>query len=591
MLARRRAEAEAQSKGQRSLSAKAAPVLPPVGSPRSRASSGRSAHNEVAPASVPRNVRYGEVRPMSAATEKSVAAPNDDEMGTNEPPTHDYGGDSGVEGEAEAVPVAVAPRRLSKREKAEAERKARQEERQRALEARKAKRDAIHADRKAEKARREEQLKREREEQQAADAAGPASPTAEKRPSGLAPEPAPWQSGDVNSVMSVGGRVVIDDERHVQRLESQHDLLSDTRSHTSHVSARSMARSVDDYSRDPSQTEVDEGRDASSQFTEPDEYVPMSDSAETPPPPEAPGMNLAERKRLLKALRVQGGVRKRARADLRVGYKEVVAQEDRVLAHMDDGSRDEHDIRKQHEVLEEARSMLPIYEAKFSEADAKLRDALNDAVGLEEDVEFATAMAEFNERPPAAPALRDIPLPAKHTAKPPAEPRSSSQRQRKPKVSHPPPVITSQDEEAPAEAPQPQALPVDEIPVAGATSAAVPAEALGPDAAAPTNLQVSPCGVCGRKFATDRLARHQAVCKKAAVAAKKRKTFDTKKARVQGTEAAQFVGKTDDARYVYHSQFPVVGVWAHPCGLPIDTRQPRRRRQRGRPSRRPSAPR
>lgn len=48
-----------------------------------------------------------------------------------------------------------------------------------------------------------------------------------------------------------------------------------------------------------------------------------------------------------------------------------------------------------------------------------------------------------------------------------------------------------------------------------------------------------PCKKCGRKFASDRLQVHLNVC----VGEKKRKVFDMKKMRVQGTEAESFVNK------------------------------------------------
>ncbi|XP_059058296.1 zinc finger C2HC domain-containing protein 1C isoform X2 [Achroia grisella] len=49
------------------------------------------------------------------------------------------------------------------------------------------------------------------------------------------------------------------------------------------------------------------------------------------------------------------------------------------------------------------------------------------------------------------------------------------------------------------------------------------------------------CTVCGRRFAADRLAKHQEICKKAH--AKKRKPFDALKHRLAGTEAEPFINK------------------------------------------------
>ena len=45
------------------------------------------------------------------------------------------------------------------------------------------------------------------------------------------------------------------------------------------------------------------------------------------------------------------------------------------------------------------------------------------------------------------------------------------------------------------------------------------------------------CSYCGRKFASDRIAKHEDVCR---TASKKRKVFNAKAQRIRGTEAAQF---------------------------------------------------
>ncbi|EDV29867.1 uncharacterized protein TRIADDRAFT_17177, partial [Trichoplax adhaerens] len=49
------------------------------------------------------------------------------------------------------------------------------------------------------------------------------------------------------------------------------------------------------------------------------------------------------------------------------------------------------------------------------------------------------------------------------------------------------------------------------------------------------------CQICGRKFAADRLEKHQSICQKASN--KKRTVFDTSKHRIQGTENEQYVSK------------------------------------------------
>lgn len=52
-------------------------------------------------------------------------------------------------------------------------------------------------------------------------------------------------------------------------------------------------------------------------------------------------------------------------------------------------------------------------------------------------------------------------------------------------------------------------------------------------------VDVSPCSICGRKFASDRLAKHEKVCAKATNS--KRKVFDTTKHRNKGTDNEEYV--------------------------------------------------
>lgn len=52
-------------------------------------------------------------------------------------------------------------------------------------------------------------------------------------------------------------------------------------------------------------------------------------------------------------------------------------------------------------------------------------------------------------------------------------------------------------------------------------------------------VDVSPCSICGRKFAPDRLAKHEKVCAKTANS--KRKVFDTSKHRSLGTDYEKYV--------------------------------------------------
>lgn len=53
------------------------------------------------------------------------------------------------------------------------------------------------------------------------------------------------------------------------------------------------------------------------------------------------------------------------------------------------------------------------------------------------------------------------------------------------------------------------------------------------------SVDVSPCSICGRKFAVDRLAKHIKICAKSSKS--KRKVFDTRKHRSEGTEHEKYV--------------------------------------------------
>ena len=113
-------------------------------------------------------------------------------------------------------------------------------------------------------------------------------------------------------------------------------------------------------------------------------------------------------------------------------------------------------------------------------------------------------------------------------------------------------VAVHGDEDAraaePAAAPSPARV-ANSPPLAAAVASSPPLATAPPatmsaypeDAAGGPAPQLAPCGQCGRKFAVDRLAKHETICRR--TAASKRKTFDSTKARVSGTDAAGFVAK------------------------------------------------
>ena len=66
-------------------------------------------------------------------------------------------------------------------------------------------------------------------------------------------------------------------------------------------------------------------------------------------------------------------------------------------------------------------------------------------------------------------------------------------------------------------------------------------------------LKLVPCKLCGRKFADDRIQKHQAACKNAQ---KKRKVFDPTQMRTGGTDMAKYISKGA------HKKDPPVGCLA-----------------------------
>lgn len=61
---------------------------------------------------------------------------------------------------------------------------------------------------------------------------------------------------------------------------------------------------------------------------------------------------------------------------------------------------------------------------------------------------------------------------------------------------------------------------------------------MDPDATADIQIEVQPCGICGRKFAPKSLQKHEPICQKQQ--AKKRKPFNSLAQRVAGTDLADF---------------------------------------------------
>ena len=315
------------------------------------------------------------------------------------------------------------------------------------MEARKAKRDEIHAQRLAEKEQREAELSEERDRQEGAQSHAGGEHDADE------------DAHVTQSVQSMGEAVVLDDTRHVQRLEAD----TATMSHESDM--RTFAAPVEDRATTFTAAVHGFGSD---------------------------GGEVHESPLLARA-------------------RPTYVQTSPMFAQLP--------------------TVSPTWPGQQGEDSADL------AHFVDPDV-------------PPVKAPRETAAPT-HTPKPPAKPRSGNVRTRSgkatavaapstPDIAHPPQARspTSPDDRLVAAVASPSG---------GVGDYALAAQS--PDAGPSGPISLAPCGVCGRKFATERLAKHETVCAKAA--SKKRKTFDMTKARVAGTEAAQFLrkGRTDDSRY------------------------------------------
>jgi zinc-finger of a C2HC-type len=79
-----------------------------------------------------------------------------------------------------------------------------------------------------------------------------------------------------------------------------------------------------------------------------------------------------------------------------------------------------------------------------------------------------------------------------------------------------------------------------------ASATSTPSTPLKPVNAGPPPEGMATCQFCSRNFNEDRLQKHEEICKK--TKQKKRRVFDAVKARVEGTEAEQYVKKASKSK-------------------------------------------
>eukprot|EP00035_Acanthoeca_spectabilis_P021152 m.436611 g.436611 ORF g.436611 m.436611 type:complete len:122 (+) comp17997_c0_seq1:1414-1779(+) len=107
----------------------------------------------------------------------------------------------------------------------------------------------------------------------------------------------------------------------------------------------------------------------------------------------------------VRQIKIKTGILKRAGADQKVNLKEKANQEKRIETYKADPSRDEYDVKKQVEVLDEILMMIPLDQEKLLAARKDLETLLDTEKDLAETAEFKAAvqmLADVPEEPPAA---------------------------------------------------------------------------------------------------------------------------------------------------------------------------------------------
>ncbi|EGD76789.1 tubulin cofactor a [Salpingoeca rosetta] len=92
----------------------------------------------------------------------------------------------------------------------------------------------------------------------------------------------------------------------------------------------------------------------------------------------------------LRQIKIKTGVVKRLGKEREVNLKEIAQQEKRIQKYKDEG-RDEYDIKKQYEVLEECKMMVPDTEQRLKKAHDELTAMLESEKDLSEAEEYKAA--------------------------------------------------------------------------------------------------------------------------------------------------------------------------------------------------------
>ncbi|KAL3866750.1 hypothetical protein ACJMK2_044026 [Sinanodonta woodiana] len=98
----------------------------------------------------------------------------------------------------------------------------------------------------------------------------------------------------------------------------------------------------------------------------------------------------------LKPIKIKTGVVKRL-AKEKQSYIKESNQEEAKWQKMKDDGKDEHDVRKQHEVFQESANMIPDSNRRLKQAYAELEQLLEKEADLAETEEFQAAKTVLDE--------------------------------------------------------------------------------------------------------------------------------------------------------------------------------------------------
>lgn len=105
----------------------------------------------------------------------------------------------------------------------------------------------------------------------------------------------------------------------------------------------------------------------------------------------------------MKVLRIKTGVVKRLAKEKVMYEKEADWERARIQTFKDKG-KDEHDIRKQEEVLQESLMMIPDCQRKLFKAFEELKNILETEIDLADKEEYITAQKILEEAKPQLPS-------------------------------------------------------------------------------------------------------------------------------------------------------------------------------------------